>query len=125
MKQQPRHDQQLDLLCALEDVEDLDIARPLLEQFALAVPDAAAQLTWATVDLAAAVRKKRVSPSELVEAFIGRIEKANPRLNAVVGTRFPCPGWSWPRRLAAASLRADPIMTVTVSRFLRPNVTDW
>ena len=44
--------------------------------------------TDAAVDLAAAVRKKRISPTELVEAFIARIERENPRLNAVVATRF-------------------------------------
>ncbi len=42
----------------------------------------------AAVDLAAAVRQKHISPSELVEIFIGKITDANPRLNAVVGTRF-------------------------------------
>lgn len=42
----------------------------------------------AAVDLAAAVRKKRISPSELVDAFIARIETANPRINAVVATSF-------------------------------------
>jgi hypothetical protein len=37
----PRDDQLLDLLGALEDVEDLGVARPLLEQLGLAVADAA------------------------------------------------------------------------------------
>src|SRR4051794_13038429 len=44
-------DQQLDLLRALEDVEDLGVARPLLEQVALAVADAAAELDAAERDL--------------------------------------------------------------------------
>jgi fatty acid amide hydrolase 2 len=42
----------------------------------------------AAVDLAAAVRQRAVSPTELVEAFIARVERENPRLNAVVATRF-------------------------------------
>jgi len=42
----------------------------------------------AAVDLAAAVRAKQISPSELVDEFIGRIQRDNPRLNAVVATRF-------------------------------------
>lgn len=44
--------------------------------------------TDAAVDLAAAVRRKRISPTELVEAFIARIERENPRLNAVVTCCF-------------------------------------
>ena len=39
-QQLPRHDEQLDLLRAFEDVEDLDVAGPFLEQLAFAVPDA-------------------------------------------------------------------------------------
>lgn len=42
----------------------------------------------AAVDLAAAVRRKAISPTELVDAFIARIEAVNPALNAVVDTRF-------------------------------------
>jgi amidase len=34
------------------------------------------------------VRRGEVSPAELVEAAIGRIEKVNPRLDAVIRTRF-------------------------------------
>ena len=45
-----RDDQQLDLLRALEDVEDLRVARPLLEQLALAVAEGAAQLDAAQRD---------------------------------------------------------------------------
>ena len=44
-EQLPRDDQLLDLLGALEDVEDLDVARPLLEQLALAVADDPASAT--------------------------------------------------------------------------------
>src|SRR3954464_14290388 len=40
----PGHDQLLDLLGALEDVEDLGVTRPLLEQLALGVPDRAREL---------------------------------------------------------------------------------
>jgi fatty acid amide hydrolase 2 len=42
----------------------------------------------AAVDLAAAVRRREVSPRELVDAFIARVERENPRLNAVIATRF-------------------------------------
>src|SRR4029077_3853707 len=45
-----RDHQQLDLLRALEDVEDLRVARPLLEQLGLAVAKAAAQLHAAQRD---------------------------------------------------------------------------
>src|SRR5437763_11196348 len=38
-EQQPGDHEQLDLLRALEDVEDLDVAGPLLQQLALAVAD--------------------------------------------------------------------------------------
>ena len=34
------------------------------------------------------VRSGRVSPTELVEAAIERIERVNPALNAVIGDRF-------------------------------------
>jgi fatty acid amide hydrolase 2 len=42
----------------------------------------------AAVDLAAAIRQRAISPTELVDAFIARIERENPRLNAVIATRF-------------------------------------
>jgi len=48
-------------------------------------------VTWAYVDAvgsAAAVRKGEVSPAELVDAAIARIEKLDPGLNAVVHERF-------------------------------------
>ncbi len=38
--------------------------------------------------LALMVRRKKVSPLELVDAFIGRIEAKNPEINAVVANRF-------------------------------------
>ena len=45
LAEQPAGDDQLlDLLGALEDVEDLRVARPLLQQLVLAVADAAGQL---------------------------------------------------------------------------------
>src|ERR1700679_4064747 len=50
-EQQPCDDQQLDLLGALEDVEDLGVARPLLEQAALALAEAAAELDAAERDV--------------------------------------------------------------------------
>lgn len=42
----------------------------------------------AAVDLAASVRHRVISPRELVDAFIARIERENPRLNAVIAARF-------------------------------------
>ena len=43
------------------------------------------ELCWMeATELAALVRKKEVSPVEIVEAVLGRIEKVNPRLNAYV-----------------------------------------
>lgn len=44
--------------------------------------------TAAAVDLAAAVRARAISPSELCDAFIARVERENPRINAVVVERF-------------------------------------
>ena len=55
-EQPPRDDQHLDLLRALEDVEDLRVARPLLEQLALAVAERAAQLHAAQRDVVAHAR---------------------------------------------------------------------
>lgn len=47
------------------------------------------QLTWADATAQAeAVRNREVSPRELVDAAIGRIEKLNPQLNAVIHERF-------------------------------------
>jgi fatty acid amide hydrolase 2 len=40
------------------------------------------------LELAAMVKNKDVSPVELLEAHIGRIERVNPALNAVVAERF-------------------------------------
>src|SRR5207342_3169197 len=50
-EQLPSHDKQLNLLRPLEDVEDLGVARPLLEQLALAVAEAAAELDAAEGDV--------------------------------------------------------------------------
>jgi amidase len=45
--------------------------------------------TWLdATEQASLVRRGEVSPTELVEAAIGRIEAVNPRLDAVVRTRF-------------------------------------
>jgi amidase len=43
---------------------------------------------WDATGQAAAVRRREVSPLELVDAAIARIERLNPALNAVVGERF-------------------------------------
>src|SRR3954451_21423480 len=50
-QQLARDDEQLDLLRALEDVEDLRVARPLLEQLGLAVPARADQRDAAQADV--------------------------------------------------------------------------
>ena len=50
VEQPARDDQQLDLLGALEDVEDLRVARPLLQQLGLAVAERAGQLDAAQRD---------------------------------------------------------------------------
>src|SRR3954454_22717283 len=60
LQQLSRHDQQLELLGALEDVEDLRVPRPLLEQLVLAVPDAAAQLHAAERDVDAGAARLRL-----------------------------------------------------------------
>jgi amidase len=58
--------------------------------------------------LAALVRNKQVSALELVDAAIARIERLNPRLNAVIHTAFPAA-----RALAAsADLPAGPFRGV-------------
>ena len=58
-------------------------------------------------DLAALVQRKEVSPSELVEAAIERVEARNPRLNAVVGRSY-----ERARRQAGAELPAGPFRGV-------------
>jgi amidase len=46
-------------------------------------------MTWLdATDQAAFVRRGEASPAELVEAAIARIEALNPRLDAVIRTRF-------------------------------------
>src|SRR5437588_12949703 len=53
-QQQAGDDQQLDLLYAFEDVEDLDVAGPLLEQLSLAVTDRTGERDAAQRDVGAA-----------------------------------------------------------------------
>src|SRR5437763_3009152 len=56
-------------------------AATLKPRFAHAVDDFT---TMDAVGMAAAIRRKQVTPRELVDAAIARIEAANPKLNAVV-----------------------------------------
>ena len=43
------------------------------------------ELWWMTAEeLAAAIRARAVSPVEVVEAMLARIERLNPQLNAIV-----------------------------------------
>ena len=58
--------------------------------------------------LAALVRSKQVSALELVDAAIARIEKLNPRLNAVIHTDFPAAR----ARAASKELPAGPFQGV-------------
>jgi amidase len=81
-------------------------------------------VTWldatAQADL---VRRGEVSPKELVEAAIGRIEAVNPRLNAVIRTRFG------PARAEAAGALPDgpfrgvPILLKDLGCFVAGEVT--
>ena len=46
---------------------------------------ATADLCWTpATELAALIRRKKVSPVEIVDAVLARIDKLNPRLNAYV-----------------------------------------
>jgi amidase len=54
------------------------------------------------LDLAAAVRRRRVSPLELLEEAIARAERLNPRTGAIVGTLY-----DQARREAAALSTGD------------------
>jgi fatty acid amide hydrolase 2 len=47
-----------------------------------------ALLTLSATGLAASIRERRVSAAEVVDAHIAAVEAFNPRLNAVVSTRF-------------------------------------
>jgi len=51
----------------------------------LGAPPSMPELTFTSaVDLAAMIREKQVSPVEVAEAYLQRIEEQNPRLNAFV-----------------------------------------
>ena len=69
-------------------------------------------MTWldatAQADL---VRRGEVSPQELVEAAIARIEAVNPRLDAVIRTRFDAGPAGGRGRTARRPVprRADPV----------------
>jgi amidase len=68
------------------------------------------ELTWLdATEQAALVRKGEVSAAELVEAAIGRIEAVNPRLDAVIRTRF-----AEARAAAAGSLPDGPFRGVPI-----------
>ena len=54
----------------------------------MTIPGSEELLETSATGLAALVRAKKVSPVELAEAFIARIEAENPALNAVVAERF-------------------------------------
>ena len=45
-------------------------------------------LNSSAINLASLVKTRKISSSELVEAFIQRVQAVNPRLNAVVATRY-------------------------------------
>lgn len=83
------------------------------------------------------VRRKQVSPLELVDAAIARIERGNPKINAVVTTQFERAREQAQGKLPDGPFRgvpfllkdlnaADPGVPMTQgSRFLRSFVPDW
>src|SRR3954454_3639078 len=64
-EQLARDDQQMDLLRALEDVEDLRVARPLLDQLGLAVAGGAAEAHAAQRDVGGAAAGLRLGHRSL------------------------------------------------------------
>src|ERR1700722_15700147 len=57
-------------------------------------------------ELAARIRRREVSPVEVMEAAIARIEKRNPSLNALIFTDFD---GAWKQRAKSESLLASGI----------------
>ena len=68
--------------------------------------DALAYLS--AIDLADLIRRKQVSPVEVVEALLGRIERLNPRLNAYCVVTADA-AWTAARAAEIAVLRGDPL----------------
>jgi amidase len=69
------------------------------------------ELTWADASaLAALVRAGEVSPLELVEEAIGRIERTDPRLNAVIHRRFAAASEEAAGELPDGPFRGVPIL---------------
>src|SRR5512138_204595 len=68
-------------------------------------------VTKPAAEMAALVRSKKVSPIELVEAHLARIEELQPRLNAFVTV-----DWEGPRRQAKAAesavMQREPLGTL-------------
>jgi aspartyl-tRNA(Asn)/glutamyl-tRNA(Gln) amidotransferase subunit A len=80
---------------------------------------AADELCWlSATDLAAMIRKKKVSPVEVIDAVLGRIERLNPRLNAYVlvnGDRARRAAKSAERALGRRSASLGPLHGVPFS----------
>jgi len=76
-------------------------------------------LCWkSATELAGLVRKKKVSPVEIVDAVLGRIEKVNPRLNAyvlVTATEARAQAKAAERALTRRSARLGPLHGVPFS----------
>src|SRR3954452_11497999 len=64
-EQLPSNDQQLDLLRALEDVEDLRVARPLLEQLLLGIAGGSAKADAAQRHVGAGAARLRLGHRSL------------------------------------------------------------
>ncbi|HEV2387765.1 MAG TPA: amidase [Candidatus Acidoferrales bacterium] len=54
------------------------------ERAAGAMPEV---VSWSACELATAIRSKRVSCQEVMKAYLGHIERCNPRVNAIVSLR--------------------------------------
>src|SRR3954447_3041421 len=71
------------------------------------------------------VRRREVSPLELTEAAITRIERLDPALHAVVRTRFEDARMDGGRTLAARPLRGVPFLLKDLGAFVAGQHTDF
>src|SRR6266581_4277182 len=52
------------------------------------MPESNSPIHWSACEIARRIERREISSSQVVQAFIERIEAVNPRLNAVVLPRF-------------------------------------
>src|SRR5882724_7025838 len=52
------------------------------------MPDSNSPIHWSASEIARRIARREISSTEVVQAFIKRIEAVNPRLNAVVVPRY-------------------------------------